>query len=54
MRVIIDEQEARSPTMDEIARKIKEEPGYARSLLLRAGIIGEDGKLTKEFGGDND
>lgn len=38
-------------TVDEIKRRIREEPGYGRSLLQSAGIVNKKGKLTKAFGG---
>lgn len=39
------------PFMDELSRRIKEEPGFGRSLMHDAGILTTRGKLTKAFGG---
>lgn len=35
----------------DIKRRIKEEPGFGRSLLQSAGIVNAKGKLTKLYGG---
>lgn len=37
--------------MAELKRRIKDEPGFAKSLLRDAGIINEDGTLAERFGG---
>jgi len=37
--------------MDEIKRRIREEPGYKISLLQSAGIVNAKGKLTKLYSG---
>lgn len=39
------------PFMDELRRRIKEEPGFGRALMHDAGILTARGKLTKAFGG---
>ena len=38
-------------TLAELKRRIKEEPGFKRSLLESAGIVNAKGKLTKLYGG---
>ncbi len=37
--------------MAELKRRIKDEPGFAKSLLRDAGIINENGTLAERFGG---
>lgn len=40
-----------NPLSPELKRRIKDEPGFAKSLLRDAGIINENGTLAERFGG---